>query len=110
MGMGAILVMWLRPFNILSFLHLIKAPNQIWLWLDQWFNKYVEKMFENCLVFFEEKKFEKCWIWVTLDKAQWMTLTFDIHKGSCNHLVDCIYQLYNTSEKSIVLLFSHKKV
>ena len=36
----------------------------------------------------------KCWIWVTLDEDQWMTLTNDIHKGSCTHLVDWIYQLW----------------
>ena len=38
----------------------------------------------------KEKKPEKCWIWVTLDQGQEMTLTFDIHKGSHTHLVDCI--------------------
>ena len=27
----------------------------------------------------------KCWSWVTLDEVQWMTLTFDIHNGSCTH-------------------------
>ena len=36
----------------------------------------------------------KCWIWVTLDEVQWMTLAFDIHNGSCTHLVDWIYQLW----------------
>ena len=35
-----------------------------------------------------------CWISVTLDEVQWMTLTFDIHNGSCTHLVDWIYQLW----------------
>ena len=34
----------------------------------------------------------KCWIWVTLDEVQWMT--FEIHNGSCTHLVDWIYQLW----------------
>ena len=43
-----------------------------------------------------------------------MTLTFGIHKASCTHLVDCIYQLlYNRLQlflkKSIVLPFSHTK-
>ena len=37
---------------------------------------------------------------MNLDQGQWMTLTFDIHIGSCNHLV---------SEKSIVLPFSPYK-
>ena len=41
-----------------------------------------------------EKEVLKCWIWVTLDKGQWMALTFDIHKGSCTNLVNCIYQLW----------------
>ena len=35
------------------------------------------------------------WIWVTLDQGQWMTLTFDIHIGSCTYLVNCIYQLWH---------------
>ena len=52
----------------------------------------------------------KYWIRVTLDQSQWMTLTFDIHEGSCTNLVDCIYQLWYhwlfVSEKSIVLPFS----
>ena len=34
----------------------------------------------------------KCWIWVTLDKGQWMILTFDVHKSSCTNLVNCIYK------------------
>ena len=51
---------------------------------------------------------------MTLDEGQWMTLSFDIHKGSCTHLVDCIYQLLISqttivSEKFIVLPFSHTK-
>ena len=41
---------------------------------------------------FWAKEVWKCWIHVTLDKGQWMTLTFDIHKGSCTHLVEWIYQ------------------
>ena len=41
-----------------------------------------------------EKEIWKCWIWVTLDQGQWITLTFDIHIGSCNYLVNCIYQLW----------------
>ena len=36
----------------------------------------------------------KCWVWVTLDEVQWMTLTFEIHNGSCIHLADWIYQLW----------------
>ena len=34
------------------------------------------------------------WIWVTLDQGHWMTLTFNIHIGSCTQLVNCIYQLW----------------
>ena len=40
------------------------------------------------------KEVWKCWNWVIFDDGQWMTLTFDIHTGSCTHLVDCIYQLW----------------
>ena len=60
---------------------------------------------------FWEKEVWKCWIWVTLDKGQWMTLTSDVLKGSCTNLVDCIYQLWyhRISEKSIVLPFSNTK-
>ena len=29
------------------------------------------------------------------DQGQWMTLTFDIHIGSCTHLDNCIYQLWH---------------
>ena len=43
---------------------------------------------------FRAKEVWKCWIRVTLDEGQWMTLTFDIHKGSCTHLVDWIFQLW----------------
>ena len=30
---------------------------------------------------------------VTLDQGHCMTLTFNIHTGSCTYLVNCIYQL-----------------
>ena len=43
---------------------------------------------------FWAKEVWKCWIWVTLDEGQWMTLIFDIHKDSCTHLVDRIYQIW----------------
>ena len=33
-----------------------------------------------------------------------MTLTFDIHKGSCTHLVDCIYQLDITDYEGCCLI------
>ena len=49
-------------------------------------------------------------VWVTLDQGQWMT--FDIHIGSCTHLVNFINQLWyhiQVSEKSLVLPFSHTK-
>ena len=65
---------------------------------------------------FSGKKVWKCWIWVTLDQGQWMTLTFDVHIDSCSHLDNCIYQLWHhrlyctiVSETSIVLPFSHTK-
>ena len=45
----------------------------------------------------------KCWVWVTLDEAQWMTMTFDIHKGSCTHLVDWIYQLWYLRLNSLLV-------
>ena len=44
---------------------------------------------------FSGKEDWKCWIWVALDKGQWMTLTFDIHIGPCTHLVNCINQLWH---------------
>ena len=33
----------------------------------------------------------KCWNWVTLDKGQWMLLTFGCHKSPCTHLFDYMY-------------------
>ena len=65
MGMAAILVMWPEPFEQTSI-----PPSH-------------------------GKRSLKIWIWVTLDQGQWMTLTFDIHIGSCTHLDKCIYQLWH---------------
>ena len=41
--------------------------------------------------FFLGKDVWKCWIWVTLDKGQWMALTLGCHKLSCTHLFDYMY-------------------
>ena len=75
MGMAAILVMWQKPYASIPWRLRMKYG----------FNR---------TSVFEEKKFEN------VDKGLWMTLIFDIHKGSCTNLVDCMYQV---SEKSIVL-------
>ena len=37
---------------------------------------------------------------MTLDQGQWMTLTFDIHIGSCTRLVNCIHQLWHHRRNS----------
>ena len=39
------------------------------------------------------KQIWNCWIWVTLETGQWMTLTLGCHKSSCTHLFDYMYQL-----------------
>ena len=72
----------------LSFLHPMEAAHKIWL--------------QSVKQFLRKKKW-KCWIWVTLDQGQWMTLTFDIHIGSLTHLVICIYQLWCSRPTSAVL-------
>ena len=81
LSMAAILVMWHKPF-VLSFI-LSSHEGSTWIWHG----------FNRPSVFWG-KEVWKCWIWVSLDKCQWMTFTFDIHKGSCTNLVDCIYQLW----------------
>ena len=52
--------------------------------------RYMKFGFNRTSVFWG-KEVLKCWIWVTLDKGQWMTMTFDIHKGSCTNLVDILF-------------------
>ena len=42
---------------------------------------------------FWRKEVWKCWIWVALDKSQWMTMTLSSHKLSCTHLFDYKYRL-----------------
>ena len=79
MGMAAILVMSPAPFE-----HDFIPPSHggsIWnlASIGQAVSK--EKKFENV---------ESEW----LDQGQWMTLTIDIHLGSCTHLVNCINQLW----------------
>ena len=49
------------------------------------------KLASNGLSFFLGKEVWKCWIWVTLDKGQWMTLTVGCHKSSCTYLFDNMY-------------------
>ena len=78
MGMAANLVRWNHLIK-LSFPHPMEAPLKIWL--------------QSVKQFLRKKKW-KCWIWVSLDQGQWMTLTFDIHIGSWTHLVNCNYQLW----------------
>ena len=46
------------------------------------FNQHREKKFENVNL-------------SDLGQGQWMTLIFDIHRGSSTHLVYCIYQLWH---------------
>ena len=41
----------------------------------------------NSLVSFFRKRSSKIWIWVTLYKCHWITLTLDCHKSSCTHLL-----------------------
>ena len=45
-------------------------------------------------VFFFGKEVWKSWIWLTLDKGQWMTLTLGCHKSSCTHLFDYYTYMY----------------
>ena len=67
MGMPVILFMWPGSFEQTFIPHPMDAPHEIWLQLAQRFLK---------------KRSLKCWIWETLDEGQWLTLTFDIQKGS----------------------------
>ena len=54
----------------------------------------------NGLVFLSGKEIWKCWIWVTLYKGQWMTLTLGCHKSSCT--LNWLYVPTFTSQASIV--------
>ena len=81
----------------------------IWVWWPSWscdldrLNKLLlphpteapQKFGFNRPSGFLEKEVWKCWTGVTLDQGQWMTLTFDVHIGSCTHLVNCIYQVWH---------------
>ena len=80
-GMAAIQVMWPGPFE------------QTFIHLSHWGSFF--KFGFNRPSGFLEKEVWKCWIRVTLDQGQWITLTFHIHIGSCTHLVNCIYQLWH---------------
>ena len=93
----------------------------IWAWKPSWlcdpehFNKFhpnIPWRLNRPSVFWG-KEVWKCWIWATLGKGQRMTLTFDIHKGSCTNLVDCIYQLWyrlqHFLKKTLFYLFPIQK-
>ena len=73
-GMAAILVMWSEQFFV---------PQFLW--------KLHVKFGFNRPSGFSGKEVSKCWNWVTLVQGQWMTLTFDIHTGSCTHLACSVY-------------------
>ena len=75
-GQTAILVMWPGPFE-----QTFVPPSHggsIW------------NLASNGQAVSKEKKFEN----VESEWGQLMALTFDIHTGSCTHLVNCIYQLW----------------
>ena len=78
--MAAILVMWQKTF-VFTFI-LPSHGGSTW------------NLASVSLAVSKEKKFENVWIWMTFDQGQWMTLTFDFHIGSWNHLVKSIYQLW----------------
>ena len=70
MGMVAILVMWHKPFLLIS-----TPPSH---------GGSTWNLASISLAVSKEKKFENVE----------STLTFDIHTGSCTHLVNYIYQLW----------------
>ena len=78
MGMVAILVMWPGPFEQTF----VPSSHGGYKW-------------NLASIGFLKKNKIKCWIWVTLNQGQWMTLTFDIHIDSCNRLVNSIYQRWH---------------
>ena len=51
------------------------------------------------------KEVWKCWIWVTLNKCQWMTLTFGSHKTSCTHLFGYNTNFHLTGFNSFLEIF-----
>ena len=61
--------------NKLSLPHPKETPHKIWLQSTKWLLRNRSLKILN------------------LDQGLRLTLTFDIHKGSYTHLVDCIYQL-----------------
>ena len=92
MGMAAILVMWPGPFE-----QTFVPPSHGGL-----------KFGFNRPSSFLGKEVLKCWIWVTLDQGQWMTLAFDIYVGLCTHLVKCIYQFWH--HNPLFYLFPYKSI
>ena len=83
MGMVAILVMWPGPFEQ-TFIPSSQGDS-IWLQLA---SRLLRKRRMKILNLSD------------LDQGQWMTLAIGTHKASYTHLVDFIYQLYNTTIRS----------
>ena len=80
MGVATILIMWPSPVVYFFFFHYSqKLSHDICFQIT---NSFWEKQckFENGVTFVE---------------GQIMTLTFDIHVASLNHLVQCSYQLWD---------------
>ena len=88
---------WLRRKRVLKFFTIIYMGMVMWPGaFEQIFIPHISWRLHIKFDFnrpngFWEKEDWKGWIWVTLDEVQWMTLTVDIHNGSCTHLVDWIY-------------------
>ena len=80
MGLKAILVIWPRTFEQIF---IPNIPQRL----------HMKFGFNSLVFFFWGREVWNCWIWVILDKGQWMTLTFGSGKSSCTYLFDCIYQL-----------------
>ena len=78
MGLEAILIMWPGIFKQISSQHIMKASYEIWL---------------QTALRLVGKEVWQWWIWVTLDKGQWMTLTLRCHKSSFTYLFDFLYQI-----------------
>ena len=81
LGMADILVIWTGPFEQ------IFVPQFPW--------KIHMKFCFNQPSCFSGKALSKCWIQVTLVQGQWMTLTFDIHTGSCTQLTASTNSFWN---------------
>ena len=82
MNMAAILVMWPKTFE------------QTFIPLSH--GDFTWNLAQIGLAVAKEKKYENVNL-RDLGQGQWMTLTFDIHIGSCNRFANCIYQLWHHS-------------